>query len=78
MWNSTLHPKTNLNVFQDQISTTVKRSQNQLPSKANFSTFCNFIALVLSSNFVKGLAATRDVEEIKFKGCVRYILLVCF
>ena len=31
--------KTNLKVFLYQISTSVKRSEKQLPSKANFSAF---------------------------------------
>ena len=32
---------------QYQILTSVKRSQNQLRSKVNFSTFCNLIASIL-------------------------------
>ena len=36
------HPRPNLKVLQYQISTSVKRSEKQLPSKANFSTFLPF------------------------------------
>ena len=32
-------PKTNLKVFQNQIPTSVKRSEKQLPINTNFSTF---------------------------------------
>ena len=33
------HPEENLKVFQNQILNLVKRSEKQLPGKANFSTF---------------------------------------
>ena len=46
----------------------MNRSEKQLPSKANFSTFCNSIALILGQNSVKGLRVTKIVKEIKFKG----------
>ena len=38
-------PKTILKVFQYQISTSVKRSEKQLESKANFSTFLELCSL---------------------------------
>ena len=36
-------PKRNLKVCQYQILTSVKRSEKQLASKANFTTFCNLV-----------------------------------
>ena len=39
-------PKANLKFFQYQISSSVKRFKNQLPSKVSFSTFLHLIALI--------------------------------
>ena len=41
--------KTNLKVFLYQILTSVKRSEKQLPSKSNFSTFLQFNCFNFSS-----------------------------
>ena len=57
------HRKTNLKVFQNQILTSVKRSEKQL----DFSTFSNLVALILDQNCVKGLRVTNIVKEIKFE-----------
>ena len=43
------------------------RSEKQLPNKANFSIFCNLIALILGSNCGEGLRVTKIVKEIKFE-----------
>ena len=49
-----------------QISTSVKRSEKQLPSKANFSLFYNLIALIMGHKSVQDLRVTKIVKEIKF------------
>ena len=46
----------------------MKRSEQQLPSKGNFSTFCHLIALILGQNSVRGLRATKKFNEIMFEG----------
>ena len=46
----------------------MKGSEKQLPIKANCCTFCNFITLILSSNFVNELRVTKIVKRIKFEG----------
>ena len=53
---------------QTKISTSVKRSEKQLPSKVNFSTFCHLIAISLGQNSVKALKVNKIVKEIKFLG----------
>ena len=52
-----------MKVFQNQILTSVKRSEKQL----DFSTFSNLVALILDQNCVKGLRVTNIVKEIKFE-----------
>ena len=44
----------------------MKRSENQLPSEANFSTFLQFNDLI--KNCVKGYRVTKIVKGIKFEG----------
>ena len=46
----------------------MKKSEKQIPSKANVSTFCNLIALILGQNSVEGLRVTKTFKEIKFEG----------
>ena len=46
----------------------MKRSEKQLPSKVNFSTFCHLIAISLGQNSVKALKVNKIVKEIKFLG----------
>ena len=46
----------------------MKRSEKQLPSKANFRTFLPLSALILGENSVEGLIVTKNVKEIKFEG----------
>ena len=61
-------PKTNLKVFQYQISTTVKRSEKHLASKANFNTFLQLSCSNFRLNCVKRLKVTKILNEIKFEG----------
>ena len=46
----------------------MKRSEKQLPSKANFMTFFTRNCCKFRLNSVKGLRVTKNVKEIKFEG----------
>ena len=46
----------------------MKRSEKQLPSKANFMTFFTRNCSKFRLNSVKGLRDTKNVKEIKFEG----------
>ena len=46
----------------------MRRSEKQLASKANFSTFCSLVAPILGQSCVRELRVTKIVNEIKFEG----------
>ena len=68
LYPSEKRTKTNLKLFQYQIQTSVKRSEKQLPSKANFC----FFFLLNCSNFklkqCKRHRVTKILKQIMFQG----------
>ena len=52
-------------MFQNQILTSVERSEKQLHSKGNFSTFSNLVALILGQSCLRVI---KTVKEIKLEG----------
>ena len=77
-----MYPKTNLKVFQYQISTSAKRTKQQLPSKTNFST-CLQLETVrkalelpkLSSKLLNLLSAKACLQRQTFKKYLRETLV---